>query len=109
MTTKRTPVKARARPRVTERMVDLFARGRAIYAALGDKDLGDLDGAQRDEYLDILNELHVLVGLETWHIADRVLFDEDYEPSDDENEIMRVRAALEQALEERVIQPRGDR
>jgi hypothetical protein len=99
MTTKRTPVRARARPRVTDAMVDLYARGLALYAALGDQNWEDFD--RRDEYLDILNELHVLIGLETWHITDRLLFDEDYAFGDDEVEFARVRAALEAALAER--------
>jgi hypothetical protein len=99
MTTKRTPIKARARPRVTDEMVDLYTRGLALHAALGDKNWEDFD--HRDEYLDILNRLHVLVGLETWHITDHVLFDEDYDFHDDEVEFARVRAALEAALAER--------
>jgi hypothetical protein len=99
MTTKRMPVRPRARPRVTDEMVDLYARGLALYAAIGDQNWEDFD--HRDEYLDILNELHVLIGLETWHITDHVLFDEDYVFSDDEAEFARVRAALEAALAER--------
>jgi hypothetical protein len=99
MVTKRTPIRPRARARVTGEMVDLYARGLALYAALGDQNWEDFD--RRDEYLDILDRLHVLVGLETWHITDHVLFGEDYDFSDDEVEFARIRAALEAAIADR--------
>lgn len=97
MVTKRTPIRPRARARITDEMVDLYARGRALYAT------GDDERPEEEwrEFLDILNELHRLIGFETWHIPDRILFEEGYEPRDDELEVARIRAALEAALAER--------